>query len=58
MMTPEGKLAVGRDLTVPCQHIYHLSSGYMVYFLCMMEDRKQWANFDGEEQETRRARIE
>lgn len=57
-MTPEGKLAVGRDLTVPCQHIYHLSRGCKGYFICMMED-KQWANFDGEEQETRRrARME
>lgn len=58
-MTPEGKLAVGKDLTVPCQHIYHLSGGCRGYLLCMMEDRKERANFDGEEQITRRrARME
>lgn len=58
-MTPEGKLAVGRDLTVPFQHIYHLCRGCKGYFICVMEDGKQWANFDGEEQKTRRrARTE
>lgn len=57
---PRGKLAMGRGTWQCLVKTSTIFPGDCTeYCLCMMEDRKQWANFDGKGQETRRrARME